>query len=217
MLIDLKEAIKNHDLRIRGIVHVGAHYGQEYEAYYSNGIKDIVFIEPCDAAYKVLEGRVGKDPKVLLFKCACGEVEGSGEMNVETRNQGQSNSLLKPKKHLDYYPEIQFNSTETVPIRKLDNLPFDPTRYNLLMMDTQGGELSVVKGASHTLKHIDYIYTEVNNQELYEGNAMVSDLDSFLVDFKRVESHWVGAQGWGDAIYIRTSLLNGPDATKKYL
>lgn len=213
-MIPFRPAIQRHGMAIRGVVHVGAHYGQEYEQYISNGIRDIVFIEPCAPAYKVLQGRVGADPSVVLFQCACGEEDGHGEMNVELHNEGQSNSLLKPKKHMEYYPHIQFVATETVPIRKLDNLPFDRSRYNLLMMDTQGAELLVLKGAWQTLPWIDYIYTEVNDQELYEGNALVSQLDEFLTDFTRVEDHWAGTQGWGDSIYIRNHLLHPTDASK---
>lgn len=206
MLIPLKDAIARHHLRIKGIVHVGAHYGQELPDYNASGIFDIVFIEPCQAAYRVLQGRVGVDDRVILFHCACSDQEGSAEMNVERRNQGQSNSLLRPKKHLDYYPDIQFVETEQITTRRLDNLPFTRSRYNLLMMDTQGAELLVLKGATETLAGIDYVYTEVNNQELYEGNALVTELDAFLEGFTRVETYWVGHQGWGDAIYVRNNL-----------
>jgi FkbM family methyltransferase len=211
MLIPLKGAIERHGLKIRGIVHVGAHRGQELEAYTENGINDIVFIEPCAGPFKILQGRVGNDERIVLFQCACGEQDGAGEIFVETANEGQSNSLLRPKKHLDYYPHIQFPATEFVTIRRLDNLPFERSHYNLLMMDTQGYELLVLKGATKTLDSIDYIYTEVNDQELYEGNAMVSELSDFLANFQLVESHWVSHQGWGDAIYVRKSLLNGAE------
>lgn len=207
MLIPLTDAIKEFDMRIRGIVHVGAHWGQELTAYKESGINNIVFIEPCAAAFKTLQAKVGNDDNVVLFNCACGDIHGIGDMYVERMNQGQSNSLFKPKMHLVHHPEIIFTDVETVPIRTLDSLPFTRTRYNLLMMDTQGAEMLVLKGARETLQYIDYVYTEVNEQELYEGNAMVSEIDAFLEGFTRVKSYWVGNKGWGDAIYVRDSLL----------
>jgi FkbM family methyltransferase len=211
MLIPLKEAIDRHQLKIRGIVHVGAHWGQELDDYVANGINDIVFIEPCAAAFKILKARIGVDDRILLFQCACGQEDGPGEIFVETANQGQSNSMLKPKKHLTLYPHIQFPDTEQITVRRLDNLPFHRSRYNLLMMDTQGAELLVLKGAATTLDTIDYIYTEVNSQEIYEGNALADELGAFLTDFQLVESHWVSNHGWGDAIYVRKSLLKFED------
>lgn len=208
MLIDLKQAIHQYDMHIKGVIHIGAHWGQEYGAYKDCGIDNIVFIEPCADAYKVLAAKVGNDPNVVLYNCGCDIEDGERIMNVERRNQGQSNSILKPKMHLQYYREIVFEETEIVHMRKLDNLTFSRRLYNLLMIDTQGAELLVLRGAVDTLRHIDYLYVEVNTQELYEDNAMVWDIDEFLKDFKRVTTQWVGNQGWGDAIYIRKKFLN---------
>jgi FkbM family methyltransferase len=207
MLISLTGAIKEFNMHVRGIVHVGAHYGQEFTVYKENGIHDIVFIEPCWMAFKTLQDRVGGDDRVVLFKCACSDREGTQEMYTETLNQGQSNSLLKPKLHLVHHPEIQFTSTELVPLRTLDSLPFTRSKYNLLMMDTQGAEMMVLRGATETLQTIDYVYTEVNDQELYENNAVVSEIDAFLTGFSRVRSFWVPNKGWGDALYIRDTVL----------
>jgi hypothetical protein len=71
-------------------------------------------------------------------------------------------------------------------------------------MDVQGYELEVLKGAKKTLENVDYVYCEVNRDEVYEGNAYVEELDEFLSQYnmERVETSWEG-QIWGDALYIR--------------
>jgi hypothetical protein len=71
-------------------------------------------------------------------------------------------------------------------------------------MDVQGYELEVLKGATETLKRVDYVYCEVNRDEVYEGNAYVEELDEFLSSYgmERVETSWEG-QIWGDALYIK--------------
>jgi hypothetical protein len=69
-------------------------------------------------------------------------------------------------------------------------------------MDVQGFELEVLKGATETLKGIDYVYCEINRDEVYEGCAKIWELDAFLKDFTRVETSWAGGS-WGDAIYIK--------------
>ena len=55
-----------------------------------------------------------------------------------------------------------------------------------------------------TLKQIDYVYCEVNRDEVYENNAYVEEIDKFLSDYNmtRVETDWAG-DIWGDALYIR--------------
>jgi hypothetical protein len=64
--------------------------------------------------------------------------------------------------------------------------------------------LKVLKGSIETLKNIDYIFTEFNTIEMYEGCPTLDDLDGFLLpfDFERVET-WYTSSNWGDAFYIK--------------
>jgi hypothetical protein len=73
-------------------------------------------------------------------------------------------------------------------------------------MDVQGFELEVLKGGKQTLDQVDYVYTEVNRDEVYEDNVYIEELDVFLSDFSRVETEWTG-ETWGDALYIRKRIL----------
>ena len=59
-------------------------------------------------------------------------------------------------------------------------------------------------GAVKTLEHIDYVYCEVNRDEVYEENAFVEEIDKFLkfYNMDRVETDWIG-DIWGDALYIK--------------
>lgn len=209
MLISFRDSIQKYNMHVRGVIHVGAHYGQEYADYARAGVREVVFIEPCSKAFQVLKDTFGSTPGVKLINSACGAEFGIATINVEQANQGMSNSLLKPAKHLEQYPSIQFTETEEVEVHPLDELmDGEEFRYNLLVMDVQGYELEVLKGAEFTLLHMDYIYTEVNRDEVYEGCAKVHQLDEFLTDFQRVETSWAGGT-WGDAWYIRRSLLKG--------
>lgn len=206
MLINFPKAVRKYGMTITGIIHVGAHYGQEYHDYVAVGCPKVLFIEPCDKAFAVLKETFGGNPNVTLFQSACGAAFSIGTMNVEQANKGMSNSLLRPAKHLEQYPSIRFTETEEVEVRQLDEI-LEHTGFsgNLLVMDVQGYELEVLKGAPETLRHIDYIYCEINRDEVYEGCAKVWELDAFLKDFTRVETSWDGGT-WGDAIYKRTNL-----------
>lgn len=87
---------------------------------------------------------------------------------------------------------------------RLDDLDIGVEKYNFINVDVQGYELEVLKGASETLRNIDYIMSEVNRDEVYENCAQVEELDNFLANynFVRVETVWVG-DIWGDAFYIK--------------
>jgi hypothetical protein len=88
-------------------------------------------------------------------------------------------------------------------VRTLDS--FRISGCNVLMMDVQGYELEVLKGARETLGSIDHVFTEINRAELYEGCPMAEDLDLFLAGFGffRAETDWAGGT-WGDAYYRKT-------------
>jgi FkbM family methyltransferase len=203
MLINLHQAIRRHRMKITGIIHVGAHFGEEYPDYIKAGIKNVSFIEPCQPAFEILSDKFKDKKGVYLYNCACGSVKGKASMNIETRNNGQSNSLLAPVRHLEHYPEIQFQESVEVDVIPLDELEFYH-EFNLLMMDVQGYELEVLKGGRELLKDIRYVYSEVNTEELYQGCAKLNELESFLspYGFHRVALNMT-KQGWGDALFIK--------------
>lgn len=187
---------------IKGIIHVGAHYGEEIEEYVNNGIQEIILFEPLGECFDILQRKIfDLNANIAGYQVALGSSPGTAEMYISD-NQMQSSSILKPKVHLTHHPHVKFNGTEEVEVDMLDN--FDTKDYNFLNMDVQGYELEVLKGGTETLKHVDYVYCEVNRDELYEGNAYIQDIDDFLskYDMIRVETNWEGDL-WGDALYIK--------------
>lgn len=189
-------------MNITGIIHVGAHYGEEIPEYISNGISDIIVFEPLSECFDVLSQKsLNLNANIEGHQVALGSYKGTALMHLSD-NQQQSSSILKPKVHLTHHPHVKFQGNEEVEVNLLDN--FDTKKYNFLNMDVQGYELEVLKGSIETLKHIDYVYCEVNRDEVYEGNAYVEEIDDFLFNYemKRVETSWIG-EIWGDALYIK--------------
>lgn len=204
MLLKLDKLIEKYSMKITGVIHVGAHYGEEIFDYVKAGIQRVVFFEADESSYEICYDVTAKIDGVSVYCCALGSARSTRLLNTEQANNGQSNSLLKPKKHLQYYPDIVFTGSEEVEVHPLDR--FNIASCNFLVADVQGYELEVLKGATETLKRIDYVYLELNREEMYEGCAMVDDIDKFLSDFTRVETKWT-KRGYGDGLYIRRSLL----------
>jgi FkbM family methyltransferase len=197
MLID----ITKHNIRPTGIVHVGAHHGQEYGTYVKMGARKIVLIEPCSAAFSKLTERFAGNDFVKLHNTACGSKIAEGEMNIERANSGQSNSLLPMGTHLNLHPGIEFVSKEVVLITPLD---FIDTLYcDMLVIDTQGYEGEVLKGATETLKQMKWVYVEINASEVYKGCALEPEIDALLNEFEPIETAWFKPGTWGDKLYRR--------------
>jgi len=202
MILDFNTIISKYNLKINGVLHIGAHYGQEYKLYKSVNISNLIFFEPLKDNFNILKTTVGNE--CILHNLALGNKSGFVEMFVETDNYGMSSSILEPKLHITQYPFIEFNKREMVEIKKLDDITFNKTNFNMINIDVQGYELEVFKGAIDVLKNIDYIISEVNIEELYVGCAKLNELTDFLklFGFELVEVDMSGGN-WGDALFIK--------------
>lgn len=205
MVISLQKMIQKYDLKINGVIHIGAHYGQEYSDYAKAGIKNMLFFEPVPVTYnKLLSNLPTDNPNIKTFNIALGNKTGKIEMYIETANKGMSSSLLAPGSHLKQYPHITFDTTQFVSIDKLDNIEFDRTIHNMINIDVQGYELEVFKGAEKTLSSIDIIYSEINFEELYKNCALADQLDEFLKKFGFIRILTDKSnRTWGDALYLK--------------
>lgn len=204
MLLSFTGLRKKYNMDVKGIIHIGGHYGEEIDEYVRNGIQEIVIFEPLSDSFDVLcENIKDLNANIIAHQVALGPEETVATMYVSD-NEKQSSSLLKPKVHITHHPHVKFPETEEVEVKVLDD--FDYSKYNFINMDVQGYELEVLKGAKKTLENVDYVYCEVNRDEVYEGNAYVEELDEFLSQYnmERVETSWDG-QIWGDALYIKKS------------
>lgn len=206
MFMDISTLLPQYGVWCRGVIHAGAHVGQEVDEYLRLGFEHGVFFEPQPQMIECVKERIRSIPNYRAVAAALGEAKGVATLYTETSNYGMSASLLKPKDHLLQYPQIQFNGSIEVPVTTLsDYFKTDDIRnYNFLNMDVQGFELSVLKGGMAIISALDAIYTEVNRAELYEGCAQIQHIDSFLSEFNfhRVETYWA-CETWGEALYVK--------------
>jgi FkbM family methyltransferase len=189
---------------MKTVLHIGGHYGEEFEDYRANGAHHITFVEPALSSFIEMTNRIGNRGLTRLFHTALGPFNGHALMHVERDNAGQSSSLLPPKLHATQYPTIRFTGErELVTVMRADDL-FRGEAFDFLAIDVQGYELEVFKGAGETLRTVQAISAEINREELYEGCALVDRVDSFLalLGFDRVETEWCGGT-WGEGIYVR--------------
>lgn len=201
--IGLSSILKAVKIPMNGVLHIGAHYGQEVKEYDSVSIPIIVLVEPLAKPFGELSRRFLSRKDITLINCAVGNKEETVSLYTETRNGGQSSSILKPKLHRDIFPKIVFNGIEKVYQRKIDNMSID-RRINVFNIDVQGYELEVLKGARKFLSGIDYLICEVNKLEMYENCVLVEQLDKFLkvFGFYRFQTTWI-KECYGEAVYIK--------------
>lgn len=211
MLID--NAFDKYRITPNGVLHVGAHKGQEAQLYYSKGAKKTVWVEALPRIYDELVNHLRQFPDAYALKACVSDVDDSEvEFFVssdEARNEGMSSSFLKPKTHLVAHPSVKFESSLKLRTTRLDTLLENEVidildGLDFLAMDLQGAELLALKGLGDLLNQFKWVYLEVNRAELYEKCAQVDEIDTYLREFNFVglETQWTGF-GWGDKLYVK--------------
>ena len=54
MLIGFSNIVRKYNMNINGIIHIGAHYGEEIVDYINEGIQDIILFEPLSDNFDIL-------------------------------------------------------------------------------------------------------------------------------------------------------------------
>lgn len=206
MLIPFNELMNKYHLDITGILHVGAHECEELKAYTSFNInpQDIYWIEAQQKKVDLIKSR--NIPNI--YRAIVDQVDDK-EVSFNISNNGQSSSLLEFGTHLHHHPQVKYIDKiqgKTIRLDTLiDNKNIPIIKLNFLNLDIQGVELRALKSMEKYLKHVNYIYTEVNTDYVYKECNLIGELDEYLkkFGFERVSTKMYGKTGWGDAFYIK--------------
>jgi FkbM family methyltransferase len=204
MLIPFDDLHDKYNFNIGGLLHVGAHEGQEAPMYKKLGFNPVFWVEAETETFNTLEKNLEAHPgHVAIQAVVADEIK---TVTFHHANNGQSSSILELGTHAKEHPEVVYTGERERMATTIETL-FELgliEQCNFLNLDIQGAELMALQGAHGYLAGVDYIYTEVNIKPLYKGCALLKDLDSWLGSrgFERVEI-MMTRHGWGDALYVR--------------
>lgn len=163
---------------IRGVVHVGAHVANEAAVY--EGIKDVLWVEANPNIFAQLQENVRPHGHRTALALLSDKAEWT-EFNVMSGDGGCS-SARKPTKHLEYYPDITVTRTFPILSTTIDKLLDERgSDANLLVIDTQGHELDVLRGAVNHIGQFDFVIAEAYPVAMYEGGATSGELCNVML------------------------------------
>jgi FkbM family methyltransferase len=178
-------AAMEHDTALRRIdvrtcIDVGANKGQ-FSVLCRNlfpGIRIFAF-EPLPEVAARCARALG-DERAQVRAHALGSRDGTSEFYVTERDD--SSSLLVPGAAQERAYGSRVSGSLTIQVRRLDRVmtASQIVRPALMKLDVQGAELDVLEGCGTLLQTIDYIYLEGSFVELYEGQALITDIITFL-------------------------------------
>ncbi|MGO9242243.1 MAG: FkbM family methyltransferase [Bryobacteraceae bacterium] len=169
--------------RVSGVIHVGANAGQEQENYARHGL-DVVWIEALPEAFAELQANLAGYPKQRAFQRLVTDEEGREYRFHVADNEGQASSIYELAGHRRMWPEVQYRGELRLRSTTLSALlreeGIEAGRYQALVLDTQGSELLVLRGAVEALANFRYIKAEAADFEMYEGGCRADEVTEFL-------------------------------------
>jgi FkbM family methyltransferase len=191
---------------LKGILHVGAHECEEihdYDVYLPRN--KVLWVEAIPEKVELCK-RTFND--IFIENAVVLDTEENIKFNVS--NNYQSSSVLDFGLHSIQHPDIYYTNQIDVKTQLLKNIisKYDShnIEFNFINLDIQGVELRALKGMEDYLNKVDYVYTEVHSDFVYNNGTLIHELDTYLEKFNlhRVETKWWGNCNWGDAFYIRS-------------
>ena len=171
------------------IVELGAHTGEDevwlrescIDAY--GGIAGVHYVmvepDPRNCQFILDRQQTSRIRRLIIGAVADQDGEALFHMsdNERTGDHG-SGSILEPTGHKTGMPWIKFDRATWVRTYTLDSL-FDRewlSKIDLLWTDVQGSERAMLAGGKEALRHTRFLFMEVENVELYAGQALKPEL-----------------------------------------
>lgn len=214
MYIPFKQCVHlNGGQPFKGVIHIGAHHGQEGPQYLESGVQKVIWVEACRTFMAELYDRTMalNGLRQYYVNNCFSDIDGE-KVLFNVANNGQSSSMLALGTHATMYPHIKYVDSVEMETKRFDTFMKENERlyhfndYDFVNLDVQGAELKVLKGFGSylTLPNIRAIYTEVNFEHVYKGCCLIGELDEFLESFGFTRALTAAPERtWGDALYLR--------------
>lgn len=183
--MNIFEFIKLNSAEFKVFLEIGAHFGTD-TLKFRNLLPEsrILIFEPDPRNINIIKSN-GIDKICELYELALSDKAGKidfylskgdckhwcNDSILRDNDWSASNSIKKPKEHLNLHNRVKFDETIKVDSIRLDDFEFlfNEDIIDFIWADVQGAEDLVFTGAKEVLKKTRYVYTEYNNKELYEG------------------------------------------------
>lgn len=148
------------------LVFAGAHVGSLLVPLaLRSGARDIEAFEPSPANHRLLQANLALNAladTTTVHHCALGDCAGSVRFTHNLTNSGNSRVAARG--------ELQ------IPLRTLDSVLSHDGPIDLLVVDTEGCEAHVLRGAAQTLRSTRFLYLEYSPEQLMEQGSCPEEL-----------------------------------------
>ncbi len=179
-------------LRASGILHLGAHFGQE-AATYAQYDKPVLWVEALPHIYASLEKNIQQYHKQRALCALLGNRDGEQKKFYVSNNMhGVSSSMFPFGEHgsgdKSLWPQLKLamEGSVTLSTIRLDTLMYrndiDVADYDFWIVDLQGAELLALQGAGELLSRCNAMYVEISTVDVYRGGVLWPELRQWLIE-----------------------------------
>jgi FkbM family methyltransferase len=164
-----------------GVLHLGAHTGQEARTYNHSRLK-VIWIEAIPSIFDILQSNIASFQNQRAICAIVGDKNGAKVDFHISSNDAVSSSVFA----LDSAAgdeSFQMSGIFSGAMSRIDSLISEEEMSSLghWVVDLQGAELLALKGAGELIRYCNSLYIEVSTRTIYEGGVQWGELQSFLV------------------------------------
>ena len=178
---DLENEIKNNlIINSTGVLHIGAHYGQERRFYNENSL-NVIWIEAIPEVYAELKKNISELNDQIAYLALLGNENLVSVDFFVSNNNGSASSVFNISTK-SRFKSVSMQYKIQIPMIRLDKLlsSIDLANYSHWIIDVQGAELLVLQGAGNLISYCQSITIEVSTSETYINGAKYEELKGYL-------------------------------------
>jgi len=197
-----------------GVLHLGAHWGEEAGTYAAAG-KPVLWVEALPAAYEHLVRHVAAYSNQRTVCALLGDVDGvRRRFHVSNNHAGVSSSLFDfgpyASGERSLWPDLELAMQESLDLTMVTldtlvrELGVDPVMHDYWVLDLQGAEKLALLGARASLGACQALHVEVSQVEVYQGGVLWPDLRRYLEE-QGFGCAWEPELAHDDVLFCRRS------------
>ena len=180
LVSEIKESLI---LQSKGILHIGAHRGLE-APFYASLSRNVIWIEAVPSVFDDLQRNIGDFENQSAFLALLGEEDKDAIKMYLSSNDYMSSSIFQFGEDMNH-KSLTMKSEITLPMKRLDSL-FEPQHlydFKHWIIDVQGSEILVLKGAGSLLHNVNSLEIEISTKREYESGATWEPVKNLLNSF----------------------------------
>jgi FkbM family methyltransferase len=168
----------------RGVIHLGGHLGQEAELYAKYVGSNVIWVEAIPQLIPKLKDATDIYGQTTICALVARNSGEEVDFFLSSNNFASSSKLPIGKDMHKYFPHVKLDKSIRLQTTSFEDLvksySIDLSRFDFLVLDVQGAELEVLKGAQESLSQFKAVLTEYSKADLYRNQPQYGELLKFL-------------------------------------